>query len=224
MISIDVRRVSAGTSNATSNGNIPDSTVAAQIAVMNSAYAPAGVQFNLASTDRTTNASWYNVIQVWLLAKPHLWTADGMVGAAKMCQPLQGEDVNSRCSRLTYTLSSWDPGMRYVDAACFSSGQPSSDEASLTNGSLVCLLTLSQGTQTEVDMKSRLHKGGPRDLNLYSADPPTSLPNEALLGCALRSHRILSTWACLHCQFYLLPPTICARSPLGRICCHRGFS
>ncbi len=31
-------------------------------------------------------------------------------------------------------------------------------------------------------MKSRLHKGGPMDLNLYSADPPTSLPNEALLG------------------------------------------
>lgn len=56
--------VGAGTSNATSNGNIPDSTVAAQIAVMNAAYGPAGVQFDLASTDRTTNASWYNIIQV----------------------------------------------------------------------------------------------------------------------------------------------------------------
>ena len=61
---LDAARVAAGTSNATSNGNIPDSTVAAQIAVMNAAYAPAGVQFNLASTDRTTNASWYNIVQV----------------------------------------------------------------------------------------------------------------------------------------------------------------
>ena len=43
---------------------------------------------------------------------------------------------------------------------------------------------LMQGTQTEVDMKTKLHKGGPMDLNLYSADPPTSMPNEALLGCA----------------------------------------
>ncbi len=41
-----------------------------------------------------------------------------------------------------------------------------------------------QGTQTEVDMKSRLHKGGPMELNLYSCNPPTDLPGEALLGCA----------------------------------------
>ena len=54
----------AGTGNASSSGNIADSTVAAQIAVMNAAYAPAGVQFVLSSTDRTTNASWYNIIQV----------------------------------------------------------------------------------------------------------------------------------------------------------------
>ena len=54
----------AGTGNVSSNGNIADSTVAAQIAVMNAAYAPAGVQFVLGSTDRTTNATWYNIIQV----------------------------------------------------------------------------------------------------------------------------------------------------------------
>lgn len=48
-----------------------------------------------------------------------------------------------------------------------------------------------QGTKTEVDMKTKLHKGGPMDLNLYSADPPTSLPNEALLGCAV----LPSCWA-----------------------------
>lgn len=44
---------------ATSQGNIPDSQIANQISVLNSAYAGTGWSFNLVSTDRTTNASWY---------------------------------------------------------------------------------------------------------------------------------------------------------------------
>jgi hypothetical protein len=43
------------------NGDVPDSQIAAQISVLNAAYAPTGWQFQLASTDRTTNATWYTV-------------------------------------------------------------------------------------------------------------------------------------------------------------------
>ena len=42
-----------------SQGNIPDSQITAQINVLNAAYGPWGWQFNLVSTDRTTNSSWY---------------------------------------------------------------------------------------------------------------------------------------------------------------------
>jgi hypothetical protein len=43
------------------NGDIPDSQIAAQINVLNAAYAPTGWSFTLASTDRTTNATWYTM-------------------------------------------------------------------------------------------------------------------------------------------------------------------
>ncbi len=46
---------------ATSAGNIPDSQINAQIAVLNAAYANTGWSFNLVSIDRTTNATWYTV-------------------------------------------------------------------------------------------------------------------------------------------------------------------
>jgi len=41
-------------------GNIPDSMIAAQMDVLNAAYAGTGWSFNLVSTDRTNNATWYN--------------------------------------------------------------------------------------------------------------------------------------------------------------------
>lgn len=44
---------------ARSQGNIPDSMIASQISVLNAAYAGTGFQFYLASTDRTTNSTWY---------------------------------------------------------------------------------------------------------------------------------------------------------------------
>jgi hypothetical protein len=44
-----------------SNGNIPDSQIAAQIQVLNSAYGNGGFGFILAGVDRTTNASWYGM-------------------------------------------------------------------------------------------------------------------------------------------------------------------
>lgn len=50
--------INSGTS--ASNGNISDSMIANQIAVLNAAYAPTGFQFKLISTDRTTNSTWYN--------------------------------------------------------------------------------------------------------------------------------------------------------------------
>lgn len=49
--------INNGTSLA--SGNIPDSQIASQISVLNAAYSSWGWQFSLASTDRTTNASWY---------------------------------------------------------------------------------------------------------------------------------------------------------------------
>lgn len=41
------------------NGDIPQSQISDQMAVLNAAYVSTGWQFNLVSTDRTTNASWY---------------------------------------------------------------------------------------------------------------------------------------------------------------------
>ncbi len=41
------------------NGDIPQTQIDAQIAVLNAAYAPGGWTFNLVSTSRTTNADWY---------------------------------------------------------------------------------------------------------------------------------------------------------------------
>lgn len=41
-------------------GNISDKMIAAQMAVLNAAYAGTGWSFNLVSTDRTDNATWYN--------------------------------------------------------------------------------------------------------------------------------------------------------------------
>ncbi|MBI5705920.1 MAG: zinc metalloprotease [Armatimonadetes bacterium] len=41
------------------NGDIPDSQIAAQISVLDAAYAPWGWDFQLVSVDRTTNPEWY---------------------------------------------------------------------------------------------------------------------------------------------------------------------
>jgi hypothetical protein len=43
------------------NGDVPDTQIQAQIAVLNAAYAPTGYSFVLASVDRTTNATWYGM-------------------------------------------------------------------------------------------------------------------------------------------------------------------
>ncbi|HQR44452.1 MAG TPA: zinc metalloprotease [Thermoanaerobaculia bacterium] len=43
------------------NGDVPDSMIADQMAVLNAAYAPWGWGFQLVGTDRTTNASWYTM-------------------------------------------------------------------------------------------------------------------------------------------------------------------
>jgi hypothetical protein len=42
-----------------SNGDISAQMISDQISILNAAYATTGWQFTLASTDRTTNASWY---------------------------------------------------------------------------------------------------------------------------------------------------------------------
>ncbi|KAF8665726.1 hypothetical protein AX16_000174 [Volvariella volvacea WC 439] len=41
-------------------GNIPDSQISAQIQVLNTAYASAGLSWSLAGTTRTVNADWFN--------------------------------------------------------------------------------------------------------------------------------------------------------------------
>jgi hypothetical protein len=50
--------INSGTS--ASQGNISDAMIANQIAVLNAAYSGKGFQFNLVSTSRTTNSTWYN--------------------------------------------------------------------------------------------------------------------------------------------------------------------
>ncbi len=42
-----------------SDGNIPDIAIQAQIVTLNAAYNPSGFTFQLASIDRTTNATWF---------------------------------------------------------------------------------------------------------------------------------------------------------------------
>lgn len=45
--------------NGIANGDVPAQQIADQIAVLNAAYASGNWTFNLVSTDRTTNATWY---------------------------------------------------------------------------------------------------------------------------------------------------------------------
>ncbi len=42
------------------NGNVTSGQITNQVQVLNAAFISTGVTFNLVSTDRTTNASWYN--------------------------------------------------------------------------------------------------------------------------------------------------------------------
>lgn len=58
VINVYFHVVRSGTS--ASQGNISDQMIADQMAVLNNAYAPTGWAFNLVSTNRTTNATWYN--------------------------------------------------------------------------------------------------------------------------------------------------------------------
>lgn len=46
-----------------SQGNLPQSAIAAQMEVMNQKYQKANIRFNLAGMDYTTNKDWYNVRQ-----------------------------------------------------------------------------------------------------------------------------------------------------------------
>ena len=57
VINVHFHVINAGSGIA--NGDIPDSQIAAQISVLNQAYAAWGWSFNLVSVDRTTNPSWY---------------------------------------------------------------------------------------------------------------------------------------------------------------------
>ncbi len=59
MISVHFHVINNGTGIA--NGDIPDSMITAQVNVLNAAYGPWGWSFNLVSTDRTTNATWYTM-------------------------------------------------------------------------------------------------------------------------------------------------------------------
>jgi hypothetical protein len=58
-VSIPVRFHVIRSGNSVSQGNIPESMLDAQIAVLNSAYAGTGFSFFKAGTDRTTNKTWY---------------------------------------------------------------------------------------------------------------------------------------------------------------------
>lgn len=58
-IDVYVHVLNSGTGVA--NGDVPDSMIASQIAVLNSAFASQGWTFTLVHTDRTTNAVWHTM-------------------------------------------------------------------------------------------------------------------------------------------------------------------
>ncbi|KAG8703478.1 hypothetical protein FRC08_002809 [Ceratobasidium sp. 394] len=49
-------------STSVSGGYIPDSQITSSISAMNQHYAGSGISFNLAGTDRTSNANWFNTV------------------------------------------------------------------------------------------------------------------------------------------------------------------
>jgi hypothetical protein len=57
-VSVYVHVITNGT-----QGAVSDAKISNQISVLNAAYAPTGWKFALAATDRTSNASWYNLSQ-----------------------------------------------------------------------------------------------------------------------------------------------------------------
>lgn len=57
VINVYFHVVNSGTG--TANGNTSDADITAQMTVLNAAYASTGWSFNLISTDRTTNSSWF---------------------------------------------------------------------------------------------------------------------------------------------------------------------
>jgi hypothetical protein len=59
VINVYVHVIRNGTGIA--NGDVPDSQIASQINVLNAAYASTGWSFQLVSTDRTTNSTWYTL-------------------------------------------------------------------------------------------------------------------------------------------------------------------
>jgi Pregnancy-associated plasma protein-A len=58
VINVYFHVINSGSSVA--QGNISDQMIASQISVLNAAFASSGWSFNLVSTDRTTNATWFN--------------------------------------------------------------------------------------------------------------------------------------------------------------------
>jgi len=66
------------------NGDITNQMISDQIAVLNSAYASTGWSFNLASVDRTTNATWFNTIAPGSLAEAQAKAALRIGGAADL--------------------------------------------------------------------------------------------------------------------------------------------
>jgi len=59
IIKVHVHVIRKGTGIA--NGDVPDTAIHAQLGVLNAAYADAGWEFELASIDRTTQPTWFNL-------------------------------------------------------------------------------------------------------------------------------------------------------------------
>ena len=80
-----------------SQGNVPDSQIASQIAVLNSSFASTGWSFNLVSTDRTTNSTWYTAL-------------DGSTAERQMKEALRqgtADDLNIYTSNLGGGMLGW---------------------------------------------------------------------------------------------------------------------